>query len=138
MKTILRAYECSLDGKHWSTINALSKGKAKSEFLSDIDWDVRYIDVRCRVLGDVKFHTPEGFKKNARYRNIPFAYCGMKVELSGSFGWIVGHNCTANLNVLFYTGEYIGQTLNCHPNWMLKYFDEEGNVIKDFEKEPLR
>ena len=43
----LRSYNCSVDGEHWATINALSRGKAKSQFLrsncSDCDIPYEYI-----------------------------------------------------------------------------------------------
>ena len=140
MKVILKAYAVSLDGEYWVTINATSRGVAKNKFRQDLEWDVAYIDIKCKTLGDVEFHTTERFKQNAKYRGIEFAYCGMKVQLGENFGWIVGHNSSANLDVLFYKGKpsYVGHTLNCHPNWKMKYFDKQGNIIKDYEKEPTK
>lgn len=127
----LRSYECSLDGKHWSSYNALSRGKAKMEFWRDIDMDcIEYTDIKCRVLGSI--YTSDAFVRNAKYRNIEFAYCGMAVEVDGMKGVIVGHNDAANLDVLFINGKHKGQTLNCHPNWKITYFHKNGSIIKQF------
>ena len=48
-------------------------------------------------------------------------------------GVIVGQNSSANFDVLFSDGPHAGQTLNCHPLHMMKYFDEVGSIIYDSE-----
>lgn len=128
----LRCYECSLGGDHWEPYNATSPGQAKSMFLMDLDSDYNYTDVRCRLYGPA--HTSIEFIKNARYRNIEFAYCGMVVEVDGAKGLIIGHNDSANLDILFTEGKNKGQTLNCHPNWMMTYFNKKGEIIKEFKE----
>jgi len=127
----LKCYECSSDRKHWTKINALSTGDAKSQFLRYLDGDYEYTSVLCHVLG--KPETSEEFKRNAKYRNIEFAYCGMVIDVNGKKGVIVGHNSSANLNVLFTEGDIKGQIINCHPNWKTTYYDSKGEIIKTFE-----
>jgi hypothetical protein len=121
----LKSYGVYIEGsEHHSTINALSPGHAKSIFLYDLDLDgVAYTDLRCLSLGDV--FTSDDFKRVAKYRDIPFAYCGMRVEVDGKPGVIIGHNSSANLDVLFED-----KTIsNCHPNWKVKYFDKDYNEV---------
>ena len=125
----LRAYACGIKGMEGSQImNARSRGKAKSSFLCSLDMDIPYTSIRCKDAGAPL--TSERFMENARYRNIPFAYVGMRVEVDGKPGVITGHNSSANLNVLFDDG----QQSNCHPNWMVKYFDNAGRFVAEFKK----
>jgi len=128
----LKCYECSLDRKHWTQLNATSPGDAKSQFLRYLDGGWHYTMILCHVLG--RPHTSEEFKRNAKYRGIDFAYCGMVIDVNGKKGVITGHNDSANLNVLFTEGKYKGQTLNCHPNWETTYFNSKGEIIKTFKK----
>lgn len=66
-----------------------------------------------------------------RCRGIEFARLGMKVEVNGKEGTIQGMNANANLNVLF-PGQ--AGVRNCHPTWKVKYFNEQGEVIADFDE----
>ncbi len=79
--------------------------------------------------------TSDEFKKNAEYRQISFAYCGMMVKVGDETGYIVGHNSSANLDVLFRQGKYAGQVLNCHPHSEIEYFSSAGALIKSFKKD---
>ena len=126
----LRAYACGIKGMDGSQIiNARSRGKAKVIFWYDCDMDFPFILITCRVHGPV--FTSDAFVRNAIYRNIPFAYVGMRVHLVGvGQGIIVSHNSSANLNVLFDDG----QVQNCHPNWMMKYFNDAGRLVAEFGK----
>lgn len=126
-KNELRCFKVSIDGQHWTNINALSRGEAKSRFFRNYDMDIEYTWLRCRSEGLP--YTSEDFIRNAKYRNIEFAYCGMKVTVNGCTGFIVGHNSSANLDVLFTDGKYKGMTLNCHPHSGVTYYDKKGNVI---------
>jgi len=129
----LKSYDCSIDNEHWTTINSVSKGKAKSRYYRELDADwIKYTDIKCKINSNEYPYTSSEFIRNAKYRNIEFAYCGMKVSVSGCNGFIVGHNSCANLNVLFVDGEYAGQVLNCHPNFKIKYFDKQDNIIKEY------
>jgi hypothetical protein len=46
---------------------------------------------------------------------MPDVRCGQRVRVGKHVGVIVGHNSSANFNVLFGEGEYKGKTLNVHP-----------------------
>lgn len=99
------------------TINARSRGKAKSQYLRDISesWDADYRDICCRKIG--RPVTSERFRENAKYRGMPEVECGQRVKIGESCGVIVGHNASANFDVLFDDDapKYAGLTLNCHP-----------------------
>lgn len=149
----IRAFRCKMvwdvefDDEHHKPIIAFSYGQAKSIYLryvSDVWDDVKYTDIRCRCIG--KPVTSSNFKRNAEYRSIPFAYVGMVVEIDITkqdelvpsqrkrrFGWIVGHNSSANLDVMFKVGNRLW-TDNCHPAWDIRYYDDQGNVIKEFKR----
>jgi hypothetical protein len=125
----IRAYECSIKDTNRSTIVfASSPSKAKVSFWYDIRdyWDVKYTDLRCRCVGNPI--TPSSFERTAIKRDVPFAKIGMKVELDGKTGYIVGNNNDANFDVEFENGS----VFNCHPNWKMKYFDDSGQLIKEF------
>ena len=113
------AFEVWPDGKEeWArTINARTRGKAKSEYHRDVSesWEIDYRQIRCRKIG--KPVTSERFRHNAQYRGMPEVECGQRVKVGDAFGVIVGHNASANFNVLFDDDapRYAGMTLNCHP-----------------------
>ncbi len=58
----------------------------------------------------------------------------MAVLVGDFMGVIVGHNSSANLDILAINGKYEGQVLNCHPHSEITYFDKKGHVIKSFLK----
>jgi hypothetical protein len=118
--------------EHPRIINSLTASKARYEYLRhvrDVFPDLKYIDIRSKKAGGL--YSSSDFVRTASYRNVPFARCGMKVEVDGRAGVIVGHNSSANFDVLFTDGENKGLVLNCHPNWMMKYFDEDGKEVLD-------
>lgn len=129
--TTISAFACRLRyDEHETIINTTSAGKAKSEFfrrVSDCCPNLDYTDIRVRRIGAPV--TDAGFRRNAIYRGIPFAHVGMRVKVGESTGHIVGHNSSANLDVLFHDGPYAGEVLNCHPNSEVTYYDEDGNKI---------
>ena len=65
-------------------------------------------------------------------RGLPFVKRGMRVEntYNGKKGKITGGNSSGNIQVKFDGNKY---SQNCHPTYMMKYFDEEGNLIKEFK-----
>ena len=113
------AFEVSVKGTDWTQIvNARTPGKAKREYhRSVVDaWpDVPFTAMRCRKIG--RPHTSELFRHNARYRGMPDVECGHRVTVNGNAGTIVGHNESANFNVLFDDDaeKYAGLTLSVHP-----------------------
>jgi len=111
------------------TINARSASKAKYQYLIRLQdcWpDYQYTDLRVRKVGPPV--TPEAFQRNAKYRGIETAYCGQRVTVGNSRGVIVGHNSSANLDILFDDDapKYAGETLNVHPSSV--QFEESANA----------
>jgi hypothetical protein len=113
------AFKCSVAGTDWDQIvNHTTNGKAKSEYhrqVSDVWPDVKFTDIRAYKLGPA--HTSERFVDNANYRGMPDVKCGQRVRVGESRGYIVGHNSSANFNVLFDEDDkrWPGTTLNVHP-----------------------
>lgn len=98
--------------------NTTSAGKAKAQHFRHVSepWpDSKFTDVRCRKVGGPQ--SSERFIANAKYRGMPDVRCGQRVRVGDAGeGVIVGHNSSANFDVLFDTGKYAGQPLNCHPS----------------------
>lgn len=116
----LFAWEVSVKGTEWrKVVNARTSGQAKRDYHLDVRdaWpDVPYTAMRCRKIGAP--HTSERFKHNARYRGMPDVRCGQRVKVGEARGVIVGHNDSANFDVLFDddSPKYAGLKLNCHPD----------------------
>ena len=66
-----------------------------------------------------------------RMRGMPFVKVGMRVEylLDGRQGRVSGANTSENLNITFDGENY---SVNCHPKWQMRYFDKDGNIIKEY------
>ena len=132
----LRAYQCGVRGMDWSrTVHAETAGKAKSEYFRDIreSWpEMPFTAVTAHCIGGPI--TDSRFLETAKYRGVAFARVGMAVEVDGSRGVIVGHNSSANFDVLFESGAFAGCTLNCHPNWRIRYFQPDGALIQEFQE----
>ena len=69
------------------------------------------------------------FERVAESRGLPFAKIGMRVKFRDRYGFIFGHNHSANFNIYFDNGELA----NCHPHSSMTYFDDDGKVIKNFQ-----
>ena len=125
----IRAYECGIrDHPGATVIHHTSRGRAKAEFLADLDMpEFVFTDVRCRVIG--RPVQTDAFRHMAESRAIPFAHVGMKVQVGDRFGRIIGHNSASNLDVLFEDGRH---SMNCHPNWDITYYDEAGSVLASY------
>lgn len=128
MASNLFSFACSVRGREKedlysrnekeSIYNARTRGQAKMAFIRDLDGciaDLKYTDVRARKLG--KPHSSMAFVRNATYRGMPEARCGDRVKVGTSEGVIVGHNASANFDVLFDENDpqYPGLILNVHP-----------------------
>lgn len=103
----------AVGSEHRHVMNARSAGAARYEYLLEVRdcWpDVKYTDMRSRKLGPA--HTSEAFRRTARYRGMPNLRCGEAVTVDGLPGVVVGHNDSANFDVLFECGG-IG---NVHPS----------------------
>lgn len=134
MTPALRAYECQIRGCDWTrTFHATSPGKAKAAYWREAREpfpDLPFTAIRIVSVGPPA--TSDDFRRTAEYRGVPFARIGMRVEVGGDAGVITGNNASANFNVLFHEGKHTGIELNCHPNWMIKYFDPNGTVLAEF------
>lgn len=114
----LFSFEVSVKGTDWTRIvNARTSGQAKSDYHRDLSdpWpDIPFTALRCRKIGAP--HTSKQFVRNAEYRGLPNVKCGQRVKVGNEFGVIVGHNSSANFNVMFDNdSKYRGKTLNRHP-----------------------
>ncbi len=115
----LFAFEVSVKGTDWTQIvNARTHGQAKSVYHLDVldAWpDIPYTALRCRKIGAP--NTSGRFIQNAKYRGMPDVKCGQRVKVREAHGVIVGHNSSANFEVLFDedSPKYAGLRLNVHP-----------------------
>ncbi len=66
-----------------------------------------------------------------RYRGMPFIKRGMRVlhTYNNRYGRISGSNWSGNLNITF-DGD--SHSTNCHPNFMMRYFNDDGDVIAEY------
>jgi hypothetical protein len=114
------AFKCSVAGTNWSQlVNHRTAGKAKADYWRDVreSWpDIPYTAIRARKIG--RPETTEAFIGNAIYRGLPDVRCGQRVRVGNSEGVIVGHNASANFDVLFDDDapKYAGLVLNVHPD----------------------
>jgi hypothetical protein len=88
----------------------------------------------CHKIGGFKpsdlFGDKEMFDRMKQARGIDFAYRGMRIEVWGKMGTIVGSNSGLNLNVVMDGTCCID---NCHPWYRTKYFNRKGNMIREFK-----
>jgi len=99
-------------------INARTAAKAKADYLLDLKdagYGYTFTDLRVRKIGQPR--TSDEFRRNAAYRGMPDLECGQRVIVGEGRGVIVGHNSSANFDVLFDDDckKYAGMTLNVHP-----------------------
>lgn len=127
-------------GWYHKNVLATTRSKAKYDYFldvkdlhSDLTFKDFLKDVKCKKIGIAEpkhlFTDKADFERMCEHRLIPFAYQGMRVEVAGKMGTIIG-NYGMNLLVLMDGGIWRGS--NCHPWWETRYFDKEGNVIKDY------
>lgn len=87
---------------------------------------------RCEVVPKKpEPQTTKAFLRVATSRGVPCARIGMMVEMNGRRGLIVDHNESANFEVYFFDTKQVG---NCHPNWRMTYFREDGSVLLKFDE----
>ncbi|PHE92487.1 MFS transporter [Bacillus pseudomycoides] len=122
-------------------IVASTEKKAKYEYFQNLKHKFVTMNVheftkfvRCENLGladiNPSLREEEQFKRMCKKRRIPFAYIGMKVQVLGRMGKIIG-NCKSNLLVVFDGGMEI---YNCDPRFEIAYFNKSGRIIKDTRK----
>lgn len=67
------------------------------------------------------------------YRGVPSVKKGQRCSVGGRDGKIVGVNSSCNFSVKF--DDNPKQTLNCHPYWKMKIFNDDGSLL--FEYKPV-
>lgn len=92
-------------------------------------FEIREVPYRGTTGGDAKMNL-DYVKIN---RGLGFVKIGMKVENTylKKVGIIKGGNRSGNLDILF-EGEK--KVKNCHPTWAMKYYDDDGKLIKEFSE----
>jgi len=106
--------------EHSTVVVARSAGAAKYRYwldVSDACPDFPFTKMRARVIAG--YAEPRGFRDCMEYRRVPFARVGMRVRFDdGKEGTIVGHNSSANLDVIVDGGD---EVFNCHPAWKISF-----------------
>jgi hypothetical protein len=106
--------------EHSTFVVARSRGAAKYRHwlhVSDVWQEMPYTAMRARAADG--FHESARFRECMEYRGVPFARVGMMVRFDdGKTGTIVGHNSSANLDVIL---DGADDVLNCHPAWKISY-----------------
>lgn len=118
---MLAAWDVTVAGRpEWvERVNAYTSGQAKARYYTGLkeSWpDIPFTALRCRKAGSP--HSSAAFIRNAVYRGHPTLRCGQRVRVGTAVGVVVGHNDSANFDVLFDadSAKYAGLTLNCHPS----------------------
>jgi hypothetical protein len=129
---VVRAFECSVVDTDWkAVINERTASRAKAKYFRHVReaWpSIPFTAFRVRVLG--RPVTSEDFERVATYRGVDFR-CGDRVRVGQDGGVIVGHNGSANFDVLFDAGtRYPDQRRDSH-------FTPPSNVRKFAPVEPL-
>jgi len=73
----------------------------------------------------MSYNTQKQINRIIDYRGLPAIKKGMRCEVDGKLGKVVGGNSSANLNVLFDGDKTV---MNCHPYWKMKIFTEDGSI----------
>lgn len=113
---------------HETIVVARTSGQAKSIFWrsNHSDFEFPFTSMRARRVND---REPAGFRNCAEYRGFPWVKIGQRVHVSRYWGNIVGHNGSANWNVLVDGGSLV---LNCHPRSEITYYDDAGKIIEAY------
>jgi len=131
------------DGEDYSGISiGRTRSAARYKFIYDNFEDTRYSDtlnwkISVRKTGDF---SPKSFFPDEQYkldrweqvkkaRGIPFIYLGQRINVDGRDGHIVGSNGD-HLHVLFDGNTWVDY---CHPWWETTYYNEAGEIIKDYK-----
>lgn len=138
----MNTYQITLSDGYNKTISAITPAKARYElfrYLSDVwEWDEGFKGflksiASCKCLHKFSpadlFNNNDTFENVKRWRSLEFIYLGMKVEMDGKKGVIVGGNSSLNLDVCF-DGQSWAE--NCHPWYKMKYFGSNGNLVKEY------
>jgi hypothetical protein len=139
----LKSFECTIEDwygrdcvEHYiATTPAKARYKMYkeySELLPKYAECFRWIKSKCLgvINASYLFGDVEMFDSVCLKRGITFAKQGMKVNINGKFGTVLGGNSHSNLDVLFDGQEC---SSNCHPHWEITYYDDHKNIIMDYK-----
>ena len=113
------AFEVSVVGTVWTTVvNERTAGRAKSEYFRGLHeaWpSIPFTALRARKLGAPI--SSQEFRWCADRRGVDFV-CGQPVTVGSDTGVIVGHNASANFEVLFdaHAPRFANMRLSVHPH----------------------
>jgi hypothetical protein len=79
----------------------------------------------------MSYNTQKKIDEVCEYRGLPAVKKGMRCEVAGKQGQVVGGNSSANFNVKF-DGEK--HPMNCHPYWKMKIFKADGSIFYQHEE----
>lgn len=139
----LKRYSVSISC--WSdstlTVIACTSSQAKYKYYVEMDSDtpfrafLKFLRVKCLGVACLEdwFGPKEHFERVREYRRISFAVQGMRIDVDGQLGYIVGGNCHSNLDVLMDGTTYVQ---NCHPHWETTYYNLDGTVAAEYKKQP--
>ena len=71
-------------------------------------------------------NTQDAIDRVCEYRGLPKIKKGAICTVEGKHGVVFGGNHSANFNVKF---DETGKVLNCHPEYKMKIFSSNGDVI---------
>jgi len=138
----MNTYTIAWQNGHYTNatnLQAATPGQAKYAFylsMSDCCPDATFKDILKRIISCRKlasfnpsylFGEQVAFEQMKLHRDIPFAYIGMRVEVRGKMGTLIG-NHGDNLLVCF-DGTHWSR--NCHPGYQTKYFAQDGTLLMD-------
>lgn len=81
-------------------------------------------DISCLFGDEIKL---ERVKK---FRDIDFVYLGMRIQVDGKYGVVVGANNHNNLDIVF---DGTVTKSNVHPHWETVYYNSNNEVIKSYK-----
>ena len=116
----LRSFACSRAKypawgvSHYNTLSASAAKVRHFHALRESFPEARFTDLRVRQAGPA--HSSEEFIRCALRRGLPTLRCGDVVVSGGARGLVVGHNSSANFDILFLEGPHARLTLNVHPS----------------------
>jgi len=147
-------YKCFHDdyGDEWIPKTYLAEKPSKAKYqhacylyrelnFGDSIWDMLK-NIKVKKVGSANityfFKDNDTWESTKKWRGLDFAYLGMTVDVCGKKGVIVGGNRSLNLNVLFDYSKETQRIDNCHPWYETTFYDNKGDIIRDYKKESVK
>jgi hypothetical protein len=74
-------------------------------------------------------YNKEMFEQVKKTYDMPFLKASMRVSINGRFG-----NVTSHSNSGLQAKLDNGRSVSFHPTWETIYYDDRGNIVKDYRK----